>query len=75
MGGTIMMTGQEYKESLRKRNIIVYFKGKQIPAKEIPDNPYLRGHVNSAALTYDLAFDPTCEEPNDGYFSFNGEKD
>lgn len=56
-----MMTGKEYKESLRKRNIIVYLQGKQIPAKELPDHPFIRGHVNSASVTYDLAFDPAYE--------------
>lgn len=56
-----MMTGKEYKESLRKRNIVVYLQGKQIPAKELPDHPFIRGHVNSASVTYDLAFDPAYE--------------
>ena len=56
-----MMTGKEYKESLRKRNIVVYLQGKQIPAKELPDHPFIRGHVNSASVTYDLAFDQAYE--------------
>lgn len=55
------MTGQEYIESLRKRKIKVYLKGKQIPAQELVDHPFIRGHVASAALTYDLAHDPVYE--------------
>ena len=57
-----MMTGQEYKDSLRKRNIKVYFKGQLIPSAEVIDHPYIRGHVNSAAMTYDLAMDPKNED-------------
>lgn len=57
-----MKTGQEYIDSLRKRNITVYLKGKQIPAAELVDHPMIRGHVRSAALTYDLAHDPAYED-------------
>ena len=57
-----MMTGQEYKDSLRKRNIKVYFKGQLLKSDEVIDNPYIRGHVNSAAMTYDLAMDPQYED-------------
>ena len=57
-----MKTGQEYKDSLRKRNIKVYFKGQLIPSEEVIDHPYIRGHVNSAAMTYDLAMDPKYED-------------
>ena len=57
-----MKTGQEYKDSLRDRNIKVYFMGKQIPAKEVIDFPYIKGHVESAAMTYDLANDPQFED-------------
>ena len=57
-----MMTGQEYKDSLRKRNIKVYFKGQLLKSDEEIDNPYIRGHVNSAAMTYDLAMDPQYED-------------
>ena len=33
-----MMTGQEYKDSLRKRNIKVYFKGQLLKSDEVIDN-------------------------------------
>ncbi len=57
-----MKTGQEYKDSLRERNITVYFKGEKLDPKTLVDNPYIRGHVNSAAVTYDMANDPKYED-------------
>ena len=57
-----MKTGKEYIDSLRERNVKVYFKGELLDPKTMPDNPFLRGHFNSAALTYDLAFDPATED-------------
>ena len=57
-----MKTGQEYKDSLRKRDIKVYFKGELLPSAEVIDNPYIKGHVNAAAMTYDLAMDPQYED-------------
>lgn len=57
-----MKTGQEYKDSLRNRNMTVYFKGKLLDSKTLIDFPYIKGHVNSAAMTYDLAFDPQYED-------------
>lgn len=57
-----MKTGKEYIESLRNRNIRVYLKGKLLKSDGVIDNPYIRGHVNAAAMTYDLAHDPTCED-------------
>ncbi|SMC37891.1 4-hydroxyphenylacetate 3-hydroxylase family protein [Papillibacter cinnamivorans] len=57
-----MKTGQEYKDSLRGRNIKVYFKGELLDGNTLIDNPYIRGHVNSAAMTYEMAFDPKYED-------------
>lgn len=57
-----MKTAQEYKDSLRKRNIKVYFKGELMDSKTLIDNPYIAGHVNSAAMTYELAWDPQYED-------------
>jgi len=51
-----MMTGQEYIESLKKLKTELYFMGEKID--NIVDNPYIRPHINSAAATYDIAFDP-----------------
>ena len=57
-----MKNGKEYIDSLRTRNIKVYYKGELLDPKTMPENPFLRGHFNSAALTYELAFDPAAED-------------
>jgi len=57
-----MRTGQEYIDSLRKRNIKVYLKGQLLESSEVVDHPFIRGHVASAALTFDLANDPMYED-------------
>lgn len=57
-----MMTGQEYKDSLRNRNIKVYIKGELIDSYNLIDHPFIKGHVNAAAMTYDLAHDPAYED-------------
>lgn len=57
-----MKTGQEYRDSLRDRKIKVYLKGKLLDSETVIDNPYIVGHVNSAAMTYDMAFDPKYED-------------
>lgn len=53
-----MKTAQEYKDSLRQRNIRVYIKGELQDPKTLIDHPFIRGHVNSAAMTYALANAP-----------------
>ena len=50
-----MKTAQEYKDSLRERKIRVYLKGQLLDSREVIDHPFIRGHVNSAAMTYALA--------------------
>lgn len=50
-----MKTAREYKDSLRDRNIKVYLKGELLDPKTLIDHPFVRGHVNSAAMTYALA--------------------
>ena len=50
-----MKTAQQYKDSLRERNIRVYVKGQLLNPAEVIDHPFIRGHVNSAAMTYALA--------------------
>ncbi|MHC1761480.1 MAG: 4-hydroxyphenylacetate 3-hydroxylase family protein [Negativicutes bacterium] len=57
-----MKTGKEYIESLRARKIIVYVKGQLLKSEEVVDHPMIRGHVNSAALTFELAHDPAYED-------------
>ena len=55
-----MMTGQEYMDSLRKLHPRVYCNGRTID--NVVDDPMTRPHVKSAAMTYELAFDPRYEE-------------
>ena len=50
-----MKTAQQYKDSLRERNIRVYIKGELQDPKTLIDHPFVKGHVASAAMTYALA--------------------
>ena len=54
-----MMNGQQYKESLRKIKPTIYYMGEKIDC--VVDHPMIKPHVNSAAMTYDLACDPMYE--------------
>jgi 4-hydroxybutyryl-CoA dehydratase/vinylacetyl-CoA-Delta-isomerase len=51
-----MMTGSQYIESLRELKTEVYFMGERIDS--VVDHPAIRPHINSAAVTYDIATDP-----------------
>ena len=51
-----MMTGREYRESLRRLRRPVYAFGERI--EDVVEHPLTRPHVNAAALTYELAEDP-----------------
>lgn len=55
-----MMTGQEYIDSLRKLNTVIYAFGKKI--ENFVDHPLFRPHINAAALTYEMAHDPEFED-------------
>lgn len=55
-----MKTGAEYRESLRKVKPIVYFETQLI--ESVVDHPLTKPHVNAAAMTYDMAFDPQFED-------------
>lgn len=57
-----MKTGKEYRDSLRARNIKVYVRGELLDSSEVIDHPLIRGHVNSAAMTYELAEDVRYED-------------
>lgn len=50
------MNGAQYRESLRKLHPVIYCNGEKID--NVVDHPMLAPHVNSAAMTYELAFDP-----------------
>ncbi len=57
-----MKTGKEYIESLRNRDIKVYLRGELLDPKTLSEHPFLAGHFNSAAMTYDMAFEPEAED-------------
>lgn len=48
-----IVTGQDYVQSLRGRNLRVYFLGERIA--EPVDHPVIRPSINAVARTYDLA--------------------
>ena len=55
-----MKTKEQYIESLRQLHPVVYCNGEKI--ESVVDHPMTRPHVNSAAMTYDLAFDSQYED-------------
>jgi 4-hydroxybutyryl-CoA dehydratase/vinylacetyl-CoA-Delta-isomerase len=55
-----MMTGQQYKDSLKKVKPQVYFMGEKI--EDVVEHPLTKPHVNSAAVTYDFAHNPAFED-------------
>lgn len=55
-----MMTGQQYKESLRLLKPEIYYMGEKV--KSVVDHPAFVPHVNAAALTYEIAWAPQFEE-------------
>ena len=57
-----MKTAQEYFDSLRKRNIKVFLKGQRLEPDEVIDHPFIKGHVASAGLTFQLAHEPETED-------------
>jgi len=50
------MTGDEYRESLRRYRPVVYVDGRRV--EQVADEPALRPGVNALAYTYDFALDP-----------------
>ncbi|MBI4336655.1 MAG: 4-hydroxyphenylacetate 3-hydroxylase family protein [Chloroflexi bacterium] len=55
-----MMTGKEYRESIRKLKRRVFILGEEV--QDVVDHPLTRPHVNAAALTYELAEDPQHQD-------------
>lgn len=56
INGGQMMTGDEYRDSLRRCKPIVYVNGEKIDS--VADHPSLRPGVNALALTYDMVHRP-----------------
>ena len=57
-----MKNAQQYKDSLRERNVRVYIKGELQDPKTLIDHPFIKGHVASASMTYALATSPEYED-------------
>jgi 4-hydroxybutyryl-CoA dehydratase/vinylacetyl-CoA-Delta-isomerase len=55
-----MMTGEQYRESLRQLKPEIYYMGEKI--ESVVDHIAFMPHVNSAALTYEMAWAPEFEE-------------
>lgn len=51
-----LMTGQQFRESLRERKPRVFVDGRAV--ESVVDEPALQPGINAIALTYDLALDP-----------------
>ncbi|MFA5528036.1 MAG: 4-hydroxyphenylacetate 3-hydroxylase family protein [Peptostreptococcales bacterium] len=55
-----MKTGAEYRESLKTMKTVIYANGEKID--DVTEHPLTKPHVNSVAVTYDLAHDPEFED-------------
>lgn len=67
-----MITGKEYRESLRLLKPEVYFMGEKIGS--VLDHPAFVPHVNAAALTYDMALALEFEELTSTTSHLTGQK-
>ena len=55
-----IVTREDYIKSLKDLHHVVYYNGKRVD--DVTEHPALRPHINSAALTYELALRPEHEE-------------
>jgi len=55
-----IITKDDYIQSLKDLHHVVYYNGKRV--EDVTEHPGLRPHINSAALTYELALRPEHEE-------------
>ncbi|MCL2864082.1 MAG: 4-hydroxyphenylacetate 3-hydroxylase family protein [Lachnospiraceae bacterium] len=68
----MMMTGEQYIESIRKLDLKVYLFGERL--KNVVDNPILRPSLNSVKATYDYAAKPEHEDLMTTTSHLTGEK-
>jgi aromatic ring hydroxylase len=59
-GLAMIKTKEDYINSLKKLNHVVYYKGKRV--KDVTTHPAFTPHINAAAKTYDLARVPEYED-------------
>ncbi len=62
-----MKTPQEYVESLRKLDLVVYMFGKKLD--NVVDDPIIRPSLNAVAMTYSLAMDPRLPGAHDRHLA------
>ena len=55
-----MMTAEQYEESLRGLNLVVYMFGERL--ENVVDNPIIRPSMQAVAKTYELANRPEYED-------------
>jgi len=67
-----MMNGKQYRESLKKLKPVIYCNGRLIT--DVVDDPMTKPHVNSAAMTYELAHQAEYEELMTVNSSLTGKK-
>jgi 4-hydroxybutyryl-CoA dehydratase/vinylacetyl-CoA-Delta-isomerase len=65
-----IVTGADYIESLRGRNLKVWFLGERVP--EPVDHPVIRPSINAVARTYDLAVE--CPDLATAWSSLSGRR-
>ena len=68
----MLMTGEQYIESLRKLKTRVYMFGEKV--ENWVDHPIIRPSINSVAMTYELAHDPQYEDLMTAKSNLTGEK-
>jgi len=67
-----MMSGNQYRESLRKVHPQIYYMGRKVDS--VMDEPAFIPHVNAAAMTYDFALKAEFEELGSTKSHLTGEK-
>jgi 4-hydroxybutyryl-CoA dehydratase / vinylacetyl-CoA-Delta-isomerase len=67
-----LMNGAQYRDSIRRLRRPVYFQGKLI--ENVVDHPLTRPHVDSAAMTYELAHNSESEGLLTATSHLSGEK-
>lgn len=68
----MLMTGEQYIESMKKLNLQVYMFGKKVDCPV--DAPILRPSLNSVRMTYDLAQMPEYQELMTVISPYTGER-
>ena len=67
-----LMTGQQYKDSIRDLKVNLYLMGKKI--EDQVDHPITGPAIEAVALVYDLAHDPDYQERITTTSHITGEK-